>query len=357
MSDPHGGEHGGGHGTPAESGHDKHADHEEDEELDDAVSEAEKTLKEEEEEEEARLAEEEAKKSKTKVKTPKEILAENEARFAASNLAKPSKGHDSHGHGDHGHGHGGHGAHHTPDGFFKRVWNKSGSGGALIGFGLLKSIDGIENKFKSLYKWVSNFGANEVKKNTPWMQNLWLIGDWLKPDEAPKKPEAHKPHKEVPDETGKNLKKLLEADAKAMAAQVEAKRAERDAEKRKQLEEKQNHERMLVSFMTRAEEYQFKRGDEETKQIILASVEAELPERIQKREDKEYENLLIAHMTQDEQRMYKAPAVTPEEIAAKDTLRQTVEAELSSRAHLAESGQGPRTHSNNGTGNGRGKKK
>ena len=345
MSDPHGGEHGGGHGASSESGHDGSGEHEAEEELDDE-SEGKKKTEEEEEEEEARLAEEEAAaKIKTKVKNPEEIRAENEARFAASNLAKPAKGH-----GDGDHGHGSHGEHHTPDGFFKRSWKKSGSGGALFGYGFLKAVDGIENKFKSLFKWFSNWGANEVKKNTPWMQNLWLIGDLLKPDEAPKKPEAHKPHKEVVDDTGKNLKKLLEADEKAMAAQVEAKRAEKEAGKKKEQEVMLNREKDLILYMTQLEEYQFKNGDAETKETLLHTVEADLPARKEKRKAREYESILIAHMTPSEQQLYNAPAVSPEEIAARETLKKTVEAELSIRAHIAEANQKAKGNKQKGKG-------
>lgn len=231
-----------------------------------------------------------------------------------------------------------------------------------------------EDKAVSLPQWVGykssallvgieNWGKNMMKKNAPWIGKVPIVGTWLlsepkktweerDKEEAKKRAPIEKAEKAAMEKAKKDL------EAKAKKDEADLKRME-TTESRKSETEKRNHERMLQSFMTPLEEYNFKNGDEEKKKEILKTVEDDLKAREEKRKTSEEEALLIRHMTLEEETLYKEVVRDddPEKdvkLATKAEFRERVKNELSARTAIAEAKQG---NKKKGKGGGKGKGK
>ena len=249
-------------------------------------------------------------------------------------------------------------------------------------FGALKTGD----KAVSVPKWfgykgsallvgIDNWGKNTIKKNAPWAGKVWFVGPWLLSDpkksweerdkeEAKKQAPIDKANKTALD---KAVKDLEANDKKAKAALQTAETKEGKISE----SEKRNHEKMLQSFMTPLEEYDFKNGDEKKKEEILKVVQDDLSTREGKRKAREHESMLIQHMTPAEQDVFKAvippwPANDDPEKAekikqiqdmnkAKDVLQQKVAKELSIRTSIAETNKGGKGKKKGGGGGGKGR--
>ncbi len=231
-----------------------------------------------------------------------------------------------------------------------------------------------EDKAVSLPKWfgykgsallvgIDNWGKNMIKKNMPGVAKIPLVGTWLLS-------EPKKTWEELDKEAAKKAEPILKAEKAALEKakkdlETKAKKDESDLKKAETTEnkkietEKRNQEKILQSFMTPLEEYNYKNGDEEKKKEILKTVEDDLSKRQEKRKASEEESLLIRHMTTEEETLYKEVIRDddPErdvKLAAKAEFRERVKKELSARTAIAESKQGNKKKGKGG-GGGKGK--
>lgn len=212
---------------------------------------------------------------------------------------------------------------------------------------------------------MDNWGKNMIKKNMPGVAKIPLVGTWLlsEPKKTWEELDKERAKKREPIEKAEKTaleKAKKDLEAKAKKDEAELKKAE-TTENKKTESEKRAHEKMLQSFMTPLEEYNFKNGDEEKKKEILKTVEDDLPAREGKRKASEEESLLIRHMTTEEETLYKEVIRDddPErdaKLAARAEFRERVKKELSARTAIAESKQGNKKKGKGG-GGGKGKGK
>lgn len=246
------------------------------------------------------------------------------------------------------------------------IWSATTYGGLKTGDTLSKVPKWAGYKGSSILTAIETWGRDTMKKNAPWLAKIpvvgtYLLGDvkktWeeLEKDEKKKKEADDKKNKSAADKAKKDL------ETKEKKAKADLKKAE-TTENKKTDQEAKNYDRMLESFMTPLEEYNYKNGDEDKKKAILKTVEEDLPAREAKRKTREYETMLMRHMTNEEEAQYKE--VIREDDLEKDAkrtaraeFRQRVIDELGTRTAIAEAKQGNKKKGKGGGGRGNGKGK
>lgn len=260
-------------------------------------------------------------------------------------------------------------------------------------FGAMRTEAGIVSvpkwlgyKGSSILTGIENWGKDMIKKNSPWVGKVPVVGTWLLSDVKKTWEERDKETAKKKDADAKKTKgdaeKAKKADEKkAKDAEVSLKKSQQASEKKTQAQDKLDeaarirHEAELIGFMSVKEQFDFQNGDEETKKALLKKIEDELPTHQEKRKERERDTMLVAYMSDAEKAEFEKKFPLPplesasnEEKAeyqkqvqqmtdAKEALRVKTESELHVpwRMQLAEMRKGQQKKKGGGKGKGKGR--
>ncbi|MCX6714573.1 MAG: hypothetical protein NTX72_02050 [Candidatus Uhrbacteria bacterium] len=193
-------------------------------------------------------------------------------------------------------------------------------------FGAMRTEAGIVSipkwlgyKGSSILTSIETWGKDAMKKNSPWIGKVPVVGTWLLSDVKKSWEERDKEDKKKKEGDEKKNKgdkeKAKKADEKKKKdSEAALKKSQDVAGKKTQAQDKiddgvrQRHELELSNFiMSPKEKYDFLNGDDDTKKAILEKAEAEYPAYQERQKERVREEMLTYYMSVEEKDFMSKP--------------------------------------------------